>query len=98
MNFGLGGRESRTPKRNLTEGDIVLMMKEDSPCGQWPLTVVEKKTFPDSNGHVRQVIIRTANQNRSDVTSENCAFGEIRTEVVWTNFMNPLNTLILMLS
>ena len=52
-----------TPKRNLQEGDIVLMMKEDSPRGQWPLAIVEE-TFPDSNGHVRQVIIRTANQSR----------------------------------
>ena len=52
-----------TPKRNLTEGDLVLMVKEDSPHGQWPLAVV-KETFPDVKGHVRQVVICTANQSR----------------------------------
>ena len=52
-----------SPRRNLTEGDIVLMVKDDSPRGQWPLAMVEE-TFPDSNGHVRQVVIRTANQSR----------------------------------
>lgn len=52
-----------TPRRNLTEGDIVLMGKEELPRGQWPLAVVEE-TFPDSKGFVRQVIIRTANLSR----------------------------------
>ena len=52
-----------TPKRNFAVGDIVLMVQEDSPRGQWPLAVIEE-TFPDSNGHVRQVVIRTANQSR----------------------------------
>ena len=52
-----------SPKRNLTRGDIVLMVKEDSPRGQWPLAVVEE-TFPGNDGHVRRVTIRTANQSR----------------------------------
>ena len=50
-------------KRNLTRGYIVLMVKEDSPRGQWLLAAVEE-TFPGNDGHVRRVTIRTANQSR----------------------------------
>jgi hypothetical protein len=51
------------PRRNLTKGDIVLMVKEDCPQGEWPLAVVEE-SYPDKNGHVRQVLIRAANQTQ----------------------------------
>ncbi len=56
------------PRRNLAKDDLVLMVKEDSPRGQWPIAMVEE-TFPDSKGHVQQVMIRTANQSlyRRDV-------------------------------
>ncbi|CAB3993642.1 Hypothetical predicted protein [Paramuricea clavata] len=51
------------PRRNLTKGDIVLMVKEDSPRGEWPLAAVEE-SYPDKNGHVRQMLIRAANQTQ----------------------------------
>jgi hypothetical protein len=56
------------PRRNFAKDDLVLMVKEDSQQGQWPIAVVTE-TFPDEKGHVRQVTIRTANQsfNRRDV-------------------------------
>lgn len=39
------------------------MVKEDCPRGEWPLAVVEE-SYPDKNGHVRQVLIRAANQTQ----------------------------------
>ena len=35
------------------------MADKNMPCGQWPKALVEQ-TFPDSEGIVRQVIVRTA--------------------------------------
>jgi hypothetical protein len=44
-------------KRNVKEGDVVLLIESDSYRGQWPLARVEK-TFPGTDGVVRVVDIR----------------------------------------
>ena len=46
------------PHRNINVGDLVLLV-EKSPRGEWPKAVVEK-VFPGSDGHVREVVVRTA--------------------------------------
>ncbi|XP_074632496.1 uncharacterized protein LOC141890859 [Acropora palmata] len=47
------------PQPNFEIGDLVLMADRNTPRGQWPKALVEQ-TFPDSEGLVRQVVIRTA--------------------------------------
>ena len=50
-------------KPNLVSGDLVLIKDQDQPRGEWPLGLADE-TFPDSQGCVRQVVVRTANQKR----------------------------------
>ena len=45
------------PKRNLKSGDVVLMVDDDKPRGQWPMAVVQE-TYPDKRGAVRQALVR----------------------------------------
>ena len=40
-------------------GDLVLVVDEKVPRGHWPMGVIEE-VYPDSNGHVRNVRVRTA--------------------------------------
>ena len=47
------------PKPNLRFGDLVLMADKNLPRGQWPKELVEQ-TYPDSEGIVRQVVVRIA--------------------------------------
>ena len=47
------------PKPNFKVGDLVLMADKNTPRGQWPKALV-KQVFPDSEGMVRQVVVRTA--------------------------------------
>ena len=47
------------PKPNFKVGDLVLLADRNLPRGQWPKALIEQ-TFPDSEGMVRQVVIRTA--------------------------------------
>ena len=44
---------------NFQVGDLVLMADKNTPRGRWPKALVEQ-TFPDSEGIVRQVVVRTA--------------------------------------
>ena len=46
------------PKRNLTEGDIVILREENVRRNVWPLGIVIK-TEPDQQGFVRSVIVKT---------------------------------------
>ena len=47
-----------SPKRNFAVGDVVLIVDDTSPRNSWPLgRIVE--TFPDRNGLVRQVKVKT---------------------------------------
>ena len=48
------------PRRNLEIKDLVLLADKGSPRGQWPLAVVED-VFPDHQGVVRQVMVKTKN-------------------------------------
>ena len=48
------------PQRNLKVGDLVLMLDENSKRGHWPKGLVDQ-CFPDANGIIRRVKIRTAN-------------------------------------
>lgn len=50
----------RKRKRNVQVKDLVLMVDGGCPRGQWPLAVVEE-VFPDDEGTVRQVVVRTRN-------------------------------------
>ena len=51
----------------LSAGDLVLVIGENSPQGRWPKAVVQG-VFPDRNGNVRQVTVRTATSvSRRDV-------------------------------
>ena len=45
---------------NFKVGDLVIMRDGRSPRGQWPKALVEE-TLPDSDGVVRQVLVRSAN-------------------------------------
>ncbi|XP_068712837.1 uncharacterized protein [Montipora foliosa] len=47
------------PQPNFEVGDLLLMADRNTPRGQWPKALVEQ-TFPDSEGLVCQVVIRTA--------------------------------------
>ena len=47
------------PRRNFTVGDLVLVADEKTPRGRWPMGLIEE-VFPDSNGHVRSVKVKTA--------------------------------------
>ena len=40
-------------------GDLVLVADEKTPRGSWPMDLIEE-VFPDSNGHVRSVKVKTA--------------------------------------
>ena len=46
------------PSRNLEVGDVVLIVDETSPRNSWLMGRVTK-TWPDRNGHVRQVDVQT---------------------------------------
>lgn len=69
MNFGRGGQgylptlQERQkwlqPKPNFKVGDLVLLADKNLSRGQWPKGSVEQ-TYPDSEGMVRQVVVRTA--------------------------------------
>ena len=45
-------------KRNVKEGDVVLIVDERAPRGSWLMGKVEK-TIPDAKGFVRRVLVRT---------------------------------------
>lgn len=45
---------------NLSIGDIVLLQDEQQPSYKWPLAKVIE-TYPDSEGKVRQVLVKTSN-------------------------------------
>ncbi|XP_077968087.1 uncharacterized protein LOC144422128 [Styela clava] len=47
------------PVRNFAIGDIVLIVDEKTKRGFWPKGLIEE-VFPDSDGHVRSVRVRTA--------------------------------------
>ena len=47
------------PSRNLRVGDLVLMRAEAVRRGNWPKALVTD-TFPDQDGIVRRVRVRTA--------------------------------------
>ena len=47
------------PRRNFAIGDLVLVIDEKVPRGRWPMGLVQE-VFPDSNGHVRSVRVKTA--------------------------------------
>ena len=47
------------PRRNFAIGDLVLVVDEKAPRGRWPMGLVQE-VFPDSNGHVRSVRVKTA--------------------------------------
>jgi len=47
------------PQRNLKVGDLVLVCDENSKRGACPKAIVEE-TFPDGDGMVRRVRVRTA--------------------------------------
>ena len=47
------------PKRNLCEGDIVLVLDSNAPRGHWPIGKVIK-TYPDKQDVVRSVTVKTA--------------------------------------
>ena len=46
---------------NLKIGDLVLMVDETSSRGHWPKAIVE--VFPDDDGNVRDVIVRTSSRS-----------------------------------
>jgi hypothetical protein len=58
-------------RRNLEPNDLVLMAEERLPRGQWPLARVIE-TYPDKNGHVRSVKIRTSDSVRTRPIDKLC--------------------------
>ena len=47
------------PQRNLRPGDLVLLVNEKTARGIWPLAII-LEVFPDAQGLVRNVRLRTA--------------------------------------
>jgi hypothetical protein len=47
------------PRRNFAVVDLVLVVDEKTPRGRWPMDLIEG-VFPDSNGYVRSVKVKTA--------------------------------------
>jgi len=47
------------PQPNLSVGDLVLVIGENSSRDHWPKGVVHE-VFPDRHGNVRQVTVRTS--------------------------------------
>ena len=45
-------------RKNLSPGDIVMIVDTFTPRGKWPLGKITK-TFPDSDGLVRTVLVKT---------------------------------------
>jgi len=61
----------QVPQKNFSIDDVVLVYDEHAPRGKWPLgRVVE--TYPDKQGHVRQVLVRTSNGNVKRPISKLC--------------------------
>ncbi len=58
-------------KRNLQVDDLVLVIDEKKPRGQWPLGLVEE-SYPDKYGVVRQVLVRTSNTKLRRDTRKLC--------------------------
>ena len=46
-------------RRNFALGDLVLVVDDKTPRGRWPMGLIEE-VFPDSNGYVRSVKVKTA--------------------------------------
>ena len=46
-------------RRNFAVGDLVLVVDDKTPRGRWPMGLIEE-VFPDSNGYVRSVKVKTA--------------------------------------
>lgn len=46
-------------RRNFKVGDLVIMKDANLSRGQWPKALV-RETFPDSDGVVRQVLVKSA--------------------------------------
>ena len=46
-------------KRNFKVGDLVIMKDANLPRGRWPKALVQE-IFPDSDGVVRQVLVKGA--------------------------------------
>ena len=62
-------------KPNLVPGDLVLIVDQDRPRGHWPLGLVEE-TFPDSQGCVRQVVVRTQSETPTTWCKKDLPFRE----------------------
>ena len=45
--------------RNVTVGDVVLLVSDDEPRGHWPLGIVED-VYPSKDGIVRSALVRTS--------------------------------------
>ena len=44
----------------MREGDVVLVITESLPRGQWPIGII-KRCFPDADGLVRTAEVKTRN-------------------------------------
>jgi hypothetical protein len=66
-------------KRNVRVKDLVLMVDKRCSRGQWPLAIVEK-VFPDKDGVVRQVMVRTKSGNFKRHVRELCLIEEAKEE------------------
>ena len=45
-------------RKNLKVGDVVLVIEQSTPRGEWPLGRIEK-VFPDAEGHVRVIQVKS---------------------------------------
>lgn len=52
------------PKRNLCEGDVVLVRDKQTARNDWPLGIIHK-TFPSSDGLIRKCEVRVVRDGRS---------------------------------
>lgn len=64
-------------KRNLTIGDIVVVMDAAAPRGSWPLGRV-LEVFPDKWGHVRSVKLQTKSNTIERPISKLCLVQEVQ--------------------
>ena len=80
-------RKWQQPKRNLREGDIVLLVEKTLPRNQWPMGIITSAP-KDKDGLVRKVRIKTSN-------APNIARGTKVTQI--SNLQRPVQNIVLLL-
>ena len=78
------------PRRNFAIGDLLLVVDEKAPRGRWPIGLVEE-VFPDSNGHVCGVRMKTASSVCKRDIRKLCLLEEVQISETWYQVLSVEN-------